>query len=150
MFFRTSLGVRTYLKSLFNVFGCIFPDFQPKRLHMDPFQVQNYKSRSLLPFPQGLFFLEKEGLALKKHDLVTKTSLGDFSRSRRGVFSQNTWPCQRILGSRTNNHIFVTQTRDFHKIQALEPWGIPAGAFFFWKKQGQITKSERITNKFKI
>ena len=36
------LGAGTYLKSLFDLFGCILIDFQLKRSHLDPFQTQNH------------------------------------------------------------------------------------------------------------
>ena len=39
------LGAGTYLKSLFDLFGCILIDFQLKRSHLDPFQTQNYQNK---------------------------------------------------------------------------------------------------------
>ena len=36
------LGGRTYLETLFTIFGCIFLDCQPKRTYGDPFWLKDY------------------------------------------------------------------------------------------------------------
>ncbi len=65
-------GVRTHLKNLFNVFGSILIDSQPKPIHGDPFQIPNYNFQSLGAFPQGLFFPGKRGSGDKKSEISEK------------------------------------------------------------------------------